>query len=113
MSVVEVGCCGAYCKTCRSFAEKVCYGCKLGYSNGERDISKAKCKIKVCCIKRAYNSCADCLDYNSCRIVNEFYNKNGDKYRKYNQATEYIRENGYDKFLDIADKWKNAYGKYK
>lgn len=26
----EIGCCGAYCKTCREF-EKTCKGCKLGY----------------------------------------------------------------------------------
>lgn len=112
MSVAEIGCCGAYCMTCRSFTEKVCYGCKLGYENRKRDISKAKCKIKVCCIKKVYNTCADCPDYKSCQVVNEFYSKNGDKYRKYNKATEYIRENGYDSFLSIADKWKNAYGKY-
>jgi hypothetical protein len=113
MSIVEIGCCGAYCKTCRAFSEKACHGCKLGYANKERDINKAKCKIKICCINNSYNTCADCPDYKSCQIINEFYCKNGDKYRKYQQATEYIKENGYEKFLEIADKWKYVYGKYR
>ena len=52
MSIREIGCCGAYCKTCRSYTTgNNCRGCKLGYESGERDINKAKCKIKVCCCK--------------------------------------------------------------
>jgi len=112
MSVEEIGCCGAYCRTCRAFVQKVCKGCKIGYANGERDITKAKCKIKVCCVKRQQKSCADCAAYSGCPTLNEFYNKNGYKYGKYKQATEYIKENGYDAFIKIADKWSNASGKY-
>jgi hypothetical protein len=47
LSIEEIGCCGAYCKTCKAFAQKTCLGCKLGYESGERDISKAKCLWKV------------------------------------------------------------------
>jgi|GEM_PF-5008009 len=61
----------------------LCKGCKIGYKNGERDISKAKCKIKVCCVKMQHTSCADCDEYNSCPTLNDFYNKNGYKYGKY------------------------------
>jgi hypothetical protein len=32
--------------------------------------------------------------------------------KKYRQATEHIRTYGYDVFLEIADQWKNAHGKY-
>ena len=113
MSKIEMGCCGAYCKTCRALSEKTCKGCKLGYDNGDRDINKAKCKIKVCCIHKTNYSCADCRDYTECPLLNEFYSKNGDKYKKYQQAIEFIRENGYDNFFEIADKWNNAYRKYK
>jgi hypothetical protein len=112
MSKEEIGCCGAYCRTCRVLLENLCHGCKLGYANGERDINKAKCKMKVCCIKKGIVTCGDCSEYQICEIINEFYNKNGYKYGKYKQAIEYIRKNGYDEFLEIADKWKNAYGKY-
>lgn len=113
MSIMELGCCGAYCKTCRALSEKTCKGCKLGYDNGIRDINKAKCKIKVCCIQKENHSCADCQEYNDCPIVNEFYHKNGVKYKKYQQALDFILANGYDSFFETADEWKNAYGKYK
>ncbi|MHB0975668.1 MAG: hypothetical protein ACYC1U_00565 [Candidatus Aquicultorales bacterium] len=32
------------------------------------------------------------------------------KYRKYQEAIDFIRENGYEGFLEIAGGWKNAYG---
>lgn len=113
MSIMEIGCCGAYCGTCKVLKEQTCKGCKLGYENKERDLSKAKCRIKVCCISRNYNSCADCPEIEKCQTINEFYGKKGYKYTKYMQATEFIRQNGYDEFIKIADTWKNAYGKYK
>lgn len=68
--------------------------------------------MKVCCVSKKLRSCADCGDYDTCRILNDFYDKNAYKYKKYKEATEYIRANGYDAFLEIADTWKNAYGKY-
>lgn len=112
MSVEQIGCCGAYCGTCPVIRENACRGCKLGYSTGERDLSKAKCKMKVCCISKGYNSCADCDAFESCEIIQNFLNKNGYKYKKYKEALEFIRENGYEKFLSIADSWKRQYGKY-
>ena len=112
ISIKYIGCCGAYCKTCPALINKSCRGCKLGYDTGERDITKAKCEMKVCCIMKNYQTCSDCQDYFTCKIIHEFYNKNGYKYKKYKQAIDYIRINGYVKFIKIADNWKNAYGKY-
>lgn len=112
MSILEIGCCGAYCKTCPEYFDNRCPGCKVGYENGERDISKAKCKMKVCCIKKQLQTCADCDDYSSCEIVQGFYNKNGCKYKKYKEATSYIRAHGYSNFLKIANGWKRQYGNY-
>ena len=112
MPISEIGCCGAYCGTCTALKEKACKGCKVGYETGDRDISKAKCKMKVCCICKKLQSCADCSEYNTCSVLNDFYNKNGYKYKKYKQATDYIKTYGYDAFLEVADKWKNAHGKY-
>ena len=113
MTIREIGCCGAYCKTCPALLDNSCRGCKLGYERGERDITKAKCKMKVCCFKeRNYETCADCPDYLSCEILNEFYGKKGYKYKKYRQALEFIRENGYAKFIEIADTWRGPYGRY-
>lgn len=84
----------------------------MGYEDNEREISKARCKIKVCCISHHHQSCSDCSEYAECSILNSFYSKNGYKYRKYKQATEFIKKNGYTAFLVIADKWLNAHGKF-
>jgi hypothetical protein len=46
-----IGCCGAYCKTCRPLIEGYYKGCKLGYDEWNRDINHAKCKMKVCYFK--------------------------------------------------------------
>ena len=112
MSVEEIGCCGAYCRTCKVMGANLCQGCKLGYADGTRDILKAKCKMKVCCISKGYVSCADCDELESCEIMRSFFVKNGYKYTKYKQAIMFIRENGYEKFFLIANTWKMQYGKY-
>jgi len=110
--VKYIGCCGAYCRTCRPFIEGSCKGCKLGYDTGERDINKSKCIIKVCCLKeRKLETCAVCTDYPSCKIIHGFYSKNGYKYNRYEQSMDYIRKNGYAKFIGRAENWKGACGK--
>lgn len=112
MSVEEIGCCGAYCRTCKVMKESLCRGCKPGYTEGTRDISRAKCKIKVCCIEKQYDSCADCPEYVSCDIIQGFYEKKGYKYKKYREALDFIRASGYERFIEIADGWEMQYGKY-
>jgi hypothetical protein len=113
MSVKEIGCCGAYCKTCRAFTTgSICRGCKLGYEGGERDINKSRCKIKICCFRdRHFETCVDCDDYSNCRIIHGLYEKRGYKYGKYRQSMEFIRENGYPRFIEIADAWAGPYGR--
>ncbi len=113
MSIREIGCCGAYCKTCRaSVSGSKCRGCKLGYGNVGRDINKSRCAIKLCCFRdRQLETCADCGDYSSCKTIHGMYEKNGYKYGKYRQSIEFIRQNGYARFIGIADTWKDPYGK--
>ena len=113
MSIEAIGCCGAYCGTCKVIRENQCLGCKLGYADGSRDLEKARCKIKVCCMNKGYNSCADCREVDACEILQSFFHKNGYKYRKYKEAIDFIRANGYEAFLRIADRWALQYGKYK
>ena len=113
MSLEEMGCCGAYCGSCPVIKNGACKGCKLGYSDGLRDLEKARCAIKKCCMQKGFVSCADCAKMPECPTLNEFYSKNGYKYKKYKQAIDYINGHGYEDFLAIANKWKNAYGKYK
>ena len=112
MSMELLGCCGAYCKTCKVYVQNLCKGCKVGYVNGERDISKAKCKMKVCCVKRGLTSCADCKDFESCETLMAFFGHDGYKYKKYHEALVFIRTHGYEAFFRVADGWKNAYGSY-
>ena len=87
MTIREIGCCGAYCRTCMEQQkqkypnERTCLGCKLGYESGKRDLSKAKCEIKVCCFRE--------------------------------KQLEYLKQNGYVVFLRNADAWKGPHGKLK
>ncbi len=112
MSIEQIGCCGAYCKTCKAYTTRVCRGCKAGYVTGERDLNKAKCKMKICCIQKGLATCADCDQYETCPTLQSFYGHDSYKYGRYRQATEYIRAHGYDAFIRIADGWSGAYGKY-
>ena len=111
MSVELIGCCGAYCGTCPPLKEGSCRGCKLGYKTGERDVSKARCLMKVCCLRKKLETCMDCQNYPKCKIIQGFQGKKGYKYKRYKQSAEFIREHGYKKFLEKAKDWKRAYGR--
>ena len=111
-SIRFIGCCGAYCKTCGALREGACKGCKLGYDQGDRDISRAKCAMKVCCYReKRLETCADCKEYLKCEIIRGFHAKKGYKYRKYRQSIEFIRKKGYPAFIRFADAWKGPYGR--
>jgi len=110
MSLFEIGCCGAVCKTCSPYINKICRGCKTGYEIGERNINKTKCKIKICSVKKSFISCGDCSEYISCKLILGLYGKNGYKYKKYKESMAFIREHGYDAFLKRITAWKSAYG---
>jgi hypothetical protein len=117
LTIREIGCCGAYCRTCLKWQmlkypnEKHCRCCKIGYEAGERDASKARCKMKVCCfIDKKLETCADCQNY-PCEVLKTFWDKNGYKYGQYKKQLEFIRKNGYEKYLKCAETWKRANGK--
>jgi len=96
----------------KSHLEGYCKGCKLGFDTGERDINKAKCKIKLCCFRdNKFDTCADCSKLDTCSILCNWYANTGYKYKKYKQSIEFIKKKGYLKFIKQADKWKGAYGK--
>ncbi|MBN1533834.1 MAG: DUF3795 domain-containing protein [Spirochaetes bacterium] len=107
-----LGCCGAYCKTCRAFGDGACRGCTIGYDDGSRDLSRARCVMKICCIGKGYVSCADCPDLGSCERLQAFFAKKGYKYGKYREALMFIRKHGYERFFSIANGWRMQYGKY-
>lgn len=106
----KIGCCSAYCGTCREFL-KTCKGCKLGYLDGSRDLHRARCSMKVCCLTRGHITCADCERAERCETLHGFLRHPGYKYSKYRQALAFIRTHGYTAFMKAAEHWKNAYGK--
>lgn len=107
-----IGCCGVYCKTCKPFRDGFCKGCRLGYDDSKRDINKAKCIIKLCCMKdKEYETCAECAEFHSCENIKTKFGKEKYNFRKCKQCLEFIRENGYSEFIEVAKNWKGPYGK--
>ena len=93
--------------------KKAARAASRGILDGSRDLSRAKCRMKKCCLTKGHITCADCEEYDRCEIVQSFLNQPGYKYGKYKQALEYIiRAHGHAAFLRAAEHWKNAYGKY-
>ena len=91
----KIGCCG-----------------KQGYLDGARDMGRAKCRMKKCCLTKGHITCADCGEDEHCEIMQFCLNHPGYKYSKYKQALEFIRAHDYAAFMKAAENWKNAYGKY-
>ena len=67
--------------------------------------------MKVCCLERGLETCADCPELHTCETMTVFFNKKGCKYHKYREATGLIRAHGYPEFLAQADAWRGAYGR--
>jgi hypothetical protein len=107
-----IACCGCYCKTCKPYIDGFCKGCKLGYASGVRDINKAKCKIKICCFKeKKFDTCADCNKYYNCEIFNNRFKVGTKDNVSLQDALNYIKDHGYDKFILKAKNWKSYKGK--
>jgi hypothetical protein len=67
--------------------------------------------MKVCCLGRDLETCADCPELHAFETMVIFFNKKGYKYRKYREAIEFIRAHGHPAFLAQADAWSGAYGR--
>lgn len=63
--------CGLYCGACKRYLNTKCSGC--------HDNDKASwCKIRSCCKKNQYLSCAECSEYpdpNNCKKFNNVISK--------------------------------------
>ena len=106
-----IGCCGAYCRTCRSFVAGSCKGCRLGYETGERDIARARCRIKRCCFgDRGLETCAECPEFDRCGTLAAFHGKRCKEYGRYRKSLEFIRREGYPAFIERSEGWEKAYG---
>jgi len=63
--------CGLYCASCRSYHKGTCPGCAANEKAGW-------CKVRTCCMKSNYKSCADCQTYFNpmeCKLFNNFISK--------------------------------------
>ena len=108
-----IGCCGAYCRTCRNLALGHCKGCKVGYEDGQRSMERAKCRIKICCFgTRELETCAECSELDHCRVLAKFHGKNAPEYGRYRESLEFICENGYAEFAKRAKAWRRGYGEF-
>ena len=74
---------------------------------------KPDAKLNFAVLGKGLGTCADCTNLNTCDTIQGWYAKNGYKYKKYKEAVEFIRKEGYPRFITLADTWKNAYGKIK
>jgi len=105
-----IGFCGFYCRTCRAYADGQCRGCTPGYDTGERDIARAKCKIKLCCFRdNKLETCADCADFPSCELIRGRFTDY--KLRRSLEFLDFIKNEGYPAFIERADTWKDCLGK--
>lgn len=106
-----IGCCGAYCKTCRSFVQGSCGGCKVGYEEGRRHISRARCRIKKCCLGvKGFGTCAECPGSGTCEVLGAFHAKRWPEYAKYKESLEFMERCGYSAFIERARGWTRSYG---
>lgn len=80
--------------------------------DGSRELSRARCKMKKCCLTKGHITCADCGEYEPCETIQAFLNHSSYKYSKYKQVLEFISAHDYAAFMKAAENWKNAYGKY-
>ncbi len=111
---IYIACCGAYCRTCKPFIEGHCKGCKVGYNLDNRDINRAKCKIKLCCFRdNKFDSCAECSKFSNCEIFFGRFKIGTRDNKKYQESLAFIKKNGYLKFIKLADNWKGPCGKLK
>ena len=68
--------------------------------------------MKKCCLTQGHQTCADCLEYDECEILQAFLNHPGYKYAKYKLSLEFLRSQGPVAFVEAARNWKKVYGKF-
>jgi hypothetical protein len=94
--------CGFYCGSCPKYVKKECQGCKG--DSPDCAVGYKACKVRPCCIRNEFNSCADCDKYKSvkdCKIYNPFMIKFGQFITRTNRrkGIEYIKEKGETEFV--------------
>lgn len=93
----------------------ICKGCKTGYLDGSRDLSRTRCNIKKCCLARGHIICRDCVEYESCGTVQSFLNppatNTASTSRRWSTPAHGHAAFLNAAFLNAAQHWTCAYGK--
>ena len=92
----QIAYCGLYCEMCKIYQKGKCVGCKSVEKKADW------CKLRNCCIKHGYQSCADCrlMPLDECKKFNNFFSKLfGLLYKSDRKACiEQIKKMGYEGF---------------
>ena len=62
-----VGACGLFCGACRSYRKGRCPGCR-------QNAKASWCKVRSCCLRQGFATCADCPDHPDPRTCVLFQN---------------------------------------
>jgi hypothetical protein len=94
-----IAACGLYCGACKRYLKEKCPGCR-------ENVKAAKwCKVRTCCLEKAYRSCADCKQHSQvmeCKDYNNFIAKIfGFIFRSDRKACiDMIKDKGYDAYAE-------------
>lgn len=62
--------CGLYCKFCPSSTSGKCEGCRG--NSAKHSVLYKRCKVKPCCVKNGFFTCADCTIYASVKECKKY-----------------------------------------
>ena len=96
--------CGFYCEACPIFTKGKCKGCKG--NTPDCAVGYNACKVRPCCIKNGYSTCAECTKFKSvkdCKDYNPFMIRFGEFISQTCRwkGIELIKEKGENGFLDF------------
>jgi len=60
-------------------------------------------------IEKQLPTCMECDEFESCELLQEFYNKSK-AHQKIRRDAEFIRKHGYERFEEIAGDWTGSKG---
>ena len=96
--------CGFNCEACSIFVKGKCKGCKG--NTPDCAVGYNACKVRPCCIKNGYSTCAECTKFKSakdCKDYNPFMIRFGEFISQTCRwkGIEMIKEKGENGFLDF------------
>lgn len=92
--------CGLYCNNCRKYKKGRCPGCL-------KNEKATWCKIRKCCMKHSYRTCAECREMTprQCKNYNNIFAKFFEVVFKSDRkgSIDYIREHGIVPYVTMME----------